>query len=140
VPQGGTGLVHGDLWQGNTLWAGERCEGILDWDAAGVGHPGIDLATLRLDAAVMFGLPAAAVSWRGGGGRPANNPTPWRRWPVERTHAWGNQYGKLRWCTERRLLGVAFWAGAGRRRHLLGRLVRRAWACCRWDAPPRRPP
>ena len=25
-----------------------------------------------------------------------------RRWPVERTHAWGNQYGKLRWCTERR--------------------------------------
>ena len=24
-----------------------------------------------------------------------------RRWPVERTHAWGNQYGKLRWCTER---------------------------------------
>jgi IS5 family transposase len=32
-----------------------------------------------------------------------------RRWPVERTHAWGNQYGKLRWCTERRRLVVAFW-------------------------------
>jgi hypothetical protein len=26
------------------------------------------------------------------------------RWPVERTHAWGNQYGKLRCCTERRRL------------------------------------
>jgi hypothetical protein len=32
-----------------------------------------------------------------------------RRWPVERTHAWGNQYGKLRWCTERRRLVVEFW-------------------------------
>jgi aminoglycoside phosphotransferase (APT) family kinase protein len=67
IPQGGTGLVHGDLWQGNTLWTGERCVGIVDWDAAGVGHPGIDLGTLRLDAAIMFGLPAAAVvleGWR----------------------------------------------------------------------------
>jgi hypothetical protein len=29
-------------------------------------------------------------------------PTPiqvGRRWVIERTHAWGNQYGKLRWCT-----------------------------------------
>src|SRR6266508_1898609 len=32
-----------------------------------------------------------------------------RRWVVERTHAWGNQYGKLRWCTERRRLVVEFW-------------------------------
>jgi hypothetical protein len=32
-----------------------------------------------------------------------------RRWVIERTHAWGNQYGKLRWCTERRRLVVEFW-------------------------------
>jgi aminoglycoside phosphotransferase (APT) family kinase protein len=60
-------LVHGDLWQGNTLWTGEACVGMVDWDAAGVGHPGIDLGTLRLDAAIMFGLPAAALvleGWR----------------------------------------------------------------------------
>ena len=31
------------------------------------------------------------------------------RWPVERTHAWGNQYGKLRWCIERHRLVVEFW-------------------------------
>jgi hypothetical protein len=28
---------------------------------------------------------------------------------IERTHAWGNQYGKLRWCTERHRLVVQFW-------------------------------
>jgi IS5 family transposase len=32
-----------------------------------------------------------------------------RRWVIERTHAWGNQYGKLRWCTERRRLAVELW-------------------------------
>jgi aminoglycoside phosphotransferase (APT) family kinase protein len=65
-------LVHGDLWQGNTLWTGESCVGMVDWDAAGVGHPGIDLGTLRLDAAIMFGLPAAAVvleGWRQAAGQ-----------------------------------------------------------------------
>jgi aminoglycoside phosphotransferase (APT) family kinase protein len=41
-------LVHDDLWQGNTLWSGERCVGMVDWDAAGVDHPGIDL-----DAAIL---------------------------------------------------------------------------------------
>jgi hypothetical protein len=37
-----------------------------------------------------------------------------RRWVIEQTHAWGNQYGKLRWCTERRRLASAFrevWGG-----------------------------
>jgi transposase len=28
-----------------------------------------------------------------------------RRWVIERTHAWGNLDGKLRWCTERRRRG-----------------------------------
>jgi aminoglycoside phosphotransferase (APT) family kinase protein len=65
APQGVTVLVHGDLWQGNTLWIGERCVGMVDWDAAGVGHPGVDLGTLRLDAAIVFGLPAAAVVLEG---------------------------------------------------------------------------
>src|SRR6266542_3382676 len=58
MPQRMSVFVHGDLWQGNTLWAGEACVGMVDWDAAGVGHPGIDLGSLRCDAAIMFGLPA----------------------------------------------------------------------------------
>jgi IS5 family transposase len=32
-----------------------------------------------------------------------------RRWGIERTHAWANNYGKLRWCTERRQIVVDFW-------------------------------
>jgi aminoglycoside phosphotransferase (APT) family kinase protein len=80
TPQGGTVLVHGDLWQGNTLWTGERCVGMVDWDAAGVGHPGIDLGTLRLDAAVVFGLPAAAEvleGWQQAAGQAADAMAYW---------------------------------------------------------------
>jgi transposase len=52
-----------------------------------------------------------------------------RRWPVERTHAWGNQYGKLRWCTERRRLVVEFWLALANAAIVCGRLLRRAWSC-----------
>jgi aminoglycoside phosphotransferase (APT) family kinase protein len=80
MPQGGTVLVHGDLWQGNTLWTGERCVGMVDWDAAGVGQPGIDLGTLRLDAAILFGLPAAdevLEGWRQATGQAADALAYW---------------------------------------------------------------
>ena len=63
-----------------------------------------------------------------------------RRWVVERTHAWGNQYGKLRWCTERRRLVVAFWLALASAVIVVGRLVRRAWTQYRWEGHPRRRP
>jgi len=63
-----------------------------------------------------------------------------RRWPVERTHAWGNQYGKLRWCTERRRLVVEFWLVLAGAAIVLGRLLRRAWVSYRWEGRPRRRP
>ena len=63
-----------------------------------------------------------------------------RRWVIERTHAWGNQYGKLRWCTERRRLVVAFWLALANAAIVCGRLVRRAWVRYRWDGRPRRRP
>ena len=62
-----------------------------------------------------------------------------RRWPGERTHAWGNQYGKLRWCTERRRR-VAFWLALVNAVIVCGRLLRRAWSCYRWQSRPRRRP
>ena len=63
-----------------------------------------------------------------------------RRWVIERTHAWGNQYGKLRWCTERRRLVVEFWLALASAAIVCGRLVRRAWTHYRWDSRPRRRP
>jgi transposase len=63
-----------------------------------------------------------------------------RRWVVERTHAWGNQYGKLRWCTERRRLVVEFWLALAGAAIVFGRLLRRAWTHYRWQGRPRRRP
>jgi transposase len=63
-----------------------------------------------------------------------------RRWVIERTHAWGNQYGKLRWCTERRRLVVEFWLVLANATIVLGRLLRRAWNAYRWEGRPRRRP
>jgi len=88
VPGGETVLVHGDLWQGNTVWNGDTCSGLIDWDAAGSGSPGIDLGTLRSDAAVFFGssplestgLPAAdevLAGWQEAAGRPAEHVAYW---------------------------------------------------------------
>ncbi|TDP97053.1 aminoglycoside phosphotransferase family protein [Labedaea rhizosphaerae] len=67
VPDGPRVLVHGDLWQGNTMWAGNTLTAVIDWDSAGVGHPGIDLGNLRCDAAVLYGPSAASAvldGWR----------------------------------------------------------------------------
>jgi transposase len=63
-----------------------------------------------------------------------------RRWVIERTHAWGNQYGKLRWCTERRRLVVEFWLALASAVIVCGRLLRRAWTCYRWPGRPRHRP
>lgn len=80
VPDGATVLVHGDLWQGNTMWDGDRLTALLDWDMAGVGHYGIDLSSLRLDAALMFGPDAAGpvlAGWEERSGREAEDLAYW---------------------------------------------------------------
>src|SRR5919204_1652210 len=56
-----------------------------------------------------------------------------RRWVIERTHAWSNQYGKLRWCTERRRVVVEFWLRLALALIVVGRLLRRAWTHYRWE-------
>jgi aminoglycoside phosphotransferase (APT) family kinase protein len=68
-----TGLVHGDLWYGNTTWTDGELTAILDWDCAGTGSPGIDLATLRIDAAFCYGCEAAdeiLAGWEDQAGHP----------------------------------------------------------------------
>jgi aminoglycoside phosphotransferase (APT) family kinase protein len=80
LPGGATVLVHGDLWQGNTMWSQDVCTGVIDWDAAGAGSPGIDLGTLRLDAALYYGPGTAAQildGWRQAAGREAEHVAYW---------------------------------------------------------------
>ena len=65
-------FVHGDLWQGNSMWSGEEFVGVVDWDQAGAGHPGVDLGWLRFDAAILYGADAPAKildGWRDASGR-----------------------------------------------------------------------
>jgi aminoglycoside phosphotransferase (APT) family kinase protein len=73
-------FVHGDLWQGNALWTGDTLNGLIDWDCAGSGSPGIDLGSLRCDAAICFGLEAAAdiqQGWEEVAARPAADVAYW---------------------------------------------------------------
>jgi aminoglycoside phosphotransferase len=51
-------LVHGDMWQGNSMWVGDELEAVIDWDCSGIGPAGIDLGSIRLDAAMCFGVGA----------------------------------------------------------------------------------
>jgi hypothetical protein len=63
-----------------------------------------------------------------------------RRWPVERTHAWHNNFYKLARCTERRQIVADFYIALANTVILIRRLLRRAWTLYRWDTrPPRRP-
>jgi aminoglycoside phosphotransferase (APT) family kinase protein len=73
-------LVHGDLWQGNTMWLDGSLVAIIDWDCAGVGHPGVDLGSLRCDAALFFGPEFADLvlaGWRERSGRQALDVAYW---------------------------------------------------------------
>ena len=75
-----TVLVHGDLWQGNTMWLDGALSAVIDWDCSGVGHPGVDLGSLRCDAAVMYGVEAASqvlAGWEERAERPAPDVAYW---------------------------------------------------------------
>jgi len=62
------------------------------------------------------------------------------RWPVERTNAWGNQFKKLAWNTERCDPVIEAFLAFAHAIITLRRLIRQAWTLYRWDTrPPRRP-
>jgi transposase len=113
--------------------ANRRDDGLLaaTLDAVGLLGPLPQRPTVHLDAGYDWQPCRQVLSDRAMAGEIATRgkPTPVqasRRWPVERTHAWTNQYGKLRWCTERRRLVVAFWLALVNAVIVCGRLVRRA--------------
>jgi len=78
--EGPRGLVHGDLWSGNTLWLGSEIVAVLDWDCAGVGPAGVDLGSLRLDAAMSWGPEASdhvLAGWEREAAEPAQDLAYW---------------------------------------------------------------
>jgi len=80
VPDEERVFVHGDLWQGNTLWAGDRLSAVVDWDCSGTGSYGVDLGSARCDAAVMYGPECAADvldGWQRATGQAAENVAYW---------------------------------------------------------------
>jgi transposase len=96
--------------------ANHRDDGLLaaTLDAIGVVGPLPERPMVHLDAGYDWQPCRQVLAERGMVGEIAarGRPAPVQvggRWVVERTHAWGNQYGKLRWCTERRRTVVGFW-------------------------------
>jgi hypothetical protein len=111
---------------------------------AAVGPLPEDL-TVHLDRGYASGKARDELAQRGLKGQIAEKGKPApiqasRRWPVERTHAWGNNFGKLRWCTERNTPVVEFWLALAHTIITLSRLIRQAWTYYRWDTRPRRRP
>ena len=79
-PSGTDGFVHGDLWQGNAIWDGDDLVAVIDWDCAGSGPAGVDLGSLRCDAATAFGVAAAddvLAGWQDAAERPADDVAYW---------------------------------------------------------------
>jgi IS5 family transposase len=101
--------------------------------------------TMHLDRGYDSGKTRTTLAERGLDGHIAHKGMPApiqasKRWPVERTHAWGNAFGKLRWCTERRRRVVEFYLALAHAIIIVRRLVRRAWTCYRWQGRPGRRP
>ena len=127
--------------------ANHRDDGLLaaTLDAIGTVGPLPAQPVVHLDAGYDYQPCRQILTKRGMVGQIATRGIPApiqadRRWVIERTHAWGNQYGKLRWCTERRRLVVEFWLALASAAIVCGRLVRRAWTHYRWEGRPRRRP
>jgi aminoglycoside phosphotransferase (APT) family kinase protein len=79
TPVSRDGFVHGDMWQGNSMWVADELVAIIDWDCSGRGPAGIDLGSLRLDATMCFGVGAeddVLEGWRGVAGA-ASDLTYW---------------------------------------------------------------
>ncbi|MBB5897675.1 phosphotransferase family protein [Kutzneria kofuensis] len=80
APPHPTVLLHGDLWQGNTMWHDGELSAVIDWDCAGVGHPGVDIGELRCEVNLMYGGEAAdlvVAGWEEAAGRPAPDLAYW---------------------------------------------------------------
>jgi transposase len=100
--------------------------------------------TVHLDAGYDYRPCREALDERGLVGEIAHRGTPapiqvGRRWVVERTNSWLNDFGRLRRCTERRQACVDGYLALAAAIVTLRALRRAAWYLYRWDTRPRSP-
>jgi aminoglycoside phosphotransferase (APT) family kinase protein len=55
-------LIHVDYWSGNVLWEGDEVSAVVDWEEAGYGEAGIDVAYCLMEF-YLLGLDNAADSF-----------------------------------------------------------------------------
>jgi transposase len=97
--------------------------------------------TVHLDAAYDGGPTRALLDALGLTGEIARKGVPApvqasRRWPVERLHAWMNNFGKLRRCTDRDGAVVDFYLYLAAALVVVRQLIQRARTLYRWDTRP----
>jgi transposase len=100
--------------------------------------------TVHLDAGYDYRPCREALQQRGLLGEIAHRGTPapiqvGRRWVVERTNSWLNDFGRLRRCTERRRACVDAYLALAAAIVTVRALRRAAWYRYRWDTRPRSP-
>lgn len=100
--------------------------------------------TVHLDAGYDYQPCRDALEERGLLGEIAHRGTPapiqvGKRWVVERTNSWLNDFGRLRRCTERRRACVDAYLALAAAIVTVRALQRAAWVLYRWDTRPRSP-
>jgi transposase len=98
--------------------------------------------TVHLDAGYDYRPCRKDLDQRGLHGQIAHRGEPapiqvGRRWVVERTNSWFNDFGKLRRCTERRQQCVDAYLDLAAAIITIRALLRAAWLLYRWDSRPR---
>jgi hypothetical protein len=97
---------------------------------------------VHLDAGYDYAPCRAELEQRGLAASISKRGTPvqvGKRWVVEATNSWMNDFGKLRRCTERRKLVVQAYLDLAIAVVTLRALLRAAWYRYRWDTRPRSP-
>lgn len=97
--------------------------------------------TVHLDRGYDSGVTRTLLAEQGFTGEIARRGVPApvqasRRWPVERTQAWMNGFGKVRRCTERRARVVEFYLFLAAAFVTTRLLIQRARASYRWEGRP----
>ena len=70
LPAGEPVFLHGDVWPGNIIWAGDKDAVLIDWKTAGVGGPASTWASSASRSPSSSVQKPLTLSSTGGNGRP----------------------------------------------------------------------